>query len=71
MCLLSRLKCILCLGKKKVVLFTGDEYDYSGELDQDGNLCGHGVAIYPALLKYEGTFLNNKSHGFGKIPFLF
>ena len=42
---------------------------YTGEIDQKGNVCGHGFAI-PTLAhknfstpKMEGTWLNNKFHG--------
>ena len=55
---------LLHTGHKKVKLFA-KEFDYKGELDKDGNVCGHGVATRKTY-KYEGTFLNNQAHGFGK-----
>ena len=51
-------------GHKKVRLFA-KEFEYKGELDEEGNVCGHGVATRKTY-KYEGTFFNNQAHGFGK-----
>ena len=39
--------------------------EYTGEVDQKGNLCGFGSYIpidFPHL-RYEGTFLNDDWHG--------
>ena len=39
-----------------------DQYHYTGEVDQDGRVCGEGVAInikYPSI-KLEMTCLNGK-----------
>ena len=51
-------------GHKKVKLFA-KEFEYKGEPDKEGNVCGHGVATRKTY-KYEGTFFNNQAHGFGK-----
>ena len=43
--------------------------DYSGEVDEKGNASGYGVAKREDLpgWKYEGTFLNDKLHGYGTL----
>ena len=39
--------------------------DYIGELDQNGEACGAGIATEPdnPSRKYEATFMDNKIHG--------
>ena len=43
--------------------------EFSGEVDQQGNASGYGVATRVDLpgWKYEGTFFNNKLHGYGTL----
>ena len=43
----------------------GLEYLFTGEVDEDGNLCGHGIAtrIDASHIKIEGTFLDDREHG--------
>ena len=45
-------------------------YSYSGEVDQDDNLCGHGIAVFKdpdgTNDTFEGTFSDNERHGIGK-----
>ena len=44
------------------------KYSYKGELDSDGNACGHGTAVnvrHPDW-KYEGTFFKDYKHGLGE-----
>ena len=53
----------LTQGKTKV-MSDGIEYDYEGEVDQDGKACGIGVAN--GTMRYEGTFFNGKAHGICK-----
>merc|ERR1739844_328776 len=39
-----------------------EKLDYEGEIDEQGNACGFGVAT-KGKEKYEGTFHNNALHG--------
>ena len=53
---------------ESTTIFDADllEYDYVGEVDMNGNACGHGIATNEEDdLKKEGTFLNNEFHGIG------
>ena len=66
----------LFVGTKKLLMYSWYEYTYIGELDKQGNACGHGIALprtdynadqrYIKQLTYEGTFLNNHPHGICK-----
>ena len=56
----------ITLGERTVIVSRGQiECDYSGELDQDGNACGHGLAVCKTdqSKRWEGTWLKNKTHG--------
>ena len=52
----------------------GYKYIYTGEVDLSDNLCGFGTLtnkrsadnVNAASVTFEGTFFNDKSHGFGK-----
>ena len=50
------------VGEKKIV-FYGTERTYNGEVDLDGNPCGYGILDFDEY--WEGTFLNNQTHGIG------
>ena len=54
----------------------GMKLDYEGEIDSNGNACGHGIATRPgtdksgaAYLEIEGTWLGGMKHGFCKFIF--
>ena len=55
---------MLCTVKDKECKIYGQKYLYTGEADLQDNACGFGTAIN-ADGKYEGSFLNDKAHGFG------
>ena len=41
--------------------------EYTGEVDQEGNLCGEGKAFCETnSSRMKGTFFDNKEHGIGK-----
>jgi hypothetical protein len=40
---------------------------YIGTIDKNGQKCGRGELIYPNGVTYEGEFLNDTRHGFGKL----
>ena len=42
-----------------------EKLDYEGEIDEQGNACGFGVAT-KGKEKYEGTFHNNALHGISR-----
>ena len=48
---------ITLLGKKLLTIFIGD-YDYEGEIDEQGKACGYGIAvnIKETDSRWEGTF---------------
>ena len=48
---------ITLLGKKLLTIFIGD-YDYEGEIDEQGKACGYGIAvsIKEPDSRWEGTF---------------
>ena len=55
------------LGKKYFWYGKGLDYEYTGEMDQDGLACGFGkMSPNWNSLEYEGTFLNDRKHGFCK-----
>ena len=43
-----------------------DDKQYEGELDPDNRACGEGILKSLSGDMYEGTFCENKYHGFGK-----
>ena len=49
------------LGKKTI----DDRWEYTGELDDNGLACGHGVATQ-GNKQYKGTWFMDKRHGIGK-----
>ena len=53
-------------GKKTIIV--GMALEYEGELDANGNACGHGVAkrTEPTPIEIEGTWLNDMKHGISK-----
>ena len=56
---------ITILGKKLLTIFIGD-YDYEGEIDEQGKACGYGIAVSVKEpdSRWEGTFQNDLPHGF-------
>ena len=61
-------------GKSTVIV--GMKLDYEGEIDSNGNACGHGIAKRPEIansrqpyLEIEGTWLGGMKHGFCKFYF--
>ena len=57
----------LFLGKTKVDC-DGYNCDYNGEVDENGEACGFGIATLEdePTWSHEGTFLNSKAHGICK-----
>ena len=53
------------MKNKKLTNRKGHQYEYTGEVDQDGKLCGSGfyVPVGAPHIKYEGTFYNDVEHG--------
>ena len=51
----------LCIVKNKKCKIGKFEYIYTGEIDQDGNVCGDGEAKQVGVIytKHRGTFFNN------------
>ena len=56
---------LLTITDEKRIEITIKEYDYTGEMDQDGKACGQGVAVFvnDKDMRYEGTFLDDQPHG--------
>ena len=56
------------LGQRKVFIGSDDKYEYTGELDKDGNACGFGIAVgeIDKDARYESTWFQNKRHGIGE-----
>ena len=49
--------------------FDGNDLQYQGEVDENGEACGQGSYTYldkGCLVKYQGTFRNGKAEGKGK-----
>ena len=49
------------IGKKTI----DERWEYTGELDDNGLACGHGVATH-GNKQYKGTWFADKRHGIGK-----
>ena len=49
------------MSDEKRIEITIKEYDYTGEVDQNGKACGQGVAVFvnDKDMRYEGTFLDD------------
>ena len=58
---------ITLLGKKLLTIFIGD-YDYEGEIDENGKAYGYGIGtrITAKHNTVEGTWFNNQIHGLCK-----
>ena len=56
------------LGQRKVFIGSDEKYEYTGELDKDGNACGFGIAVgeIDKDARYESTWFQNKRHGIGE-----
>ena len=52
-------------GKKKVKV-DGEDADYEGEMDENGDCLGIGTATWYKDTKHYGTWLNNERHGTSK-----
>ena len=47
----------------------GFEWNYTGEIDEDGMACGFGEIVNLKgwdTCRFKGTFVNDRGHGFGK-----
>ena len=44
----------MCIDKTKKIMIDRDEYEYTGEMDQEGRACGDGLA--KGWCTFEGTF---------------
>ena len=55
----------------KIIEYSGQTFDYEGEIDTKGKACGFGKVANQkndVRLKYtyEGTFIDDRGHGMGK-----
>ena len=46
-------------------------HSYIGQISEDGKATGYGIIRYSQGGSYEGSFLDNKRHGFGRYYFIF
>ena len=58
----------MCLGQSTVSWArpnwtTEENFQYTGEIDQDGKACGEGSIVINNYIIFEGTFFNNQWHG--------
>ena len=53
------------VGLKTLKDIDGDEFQYHGQLDEDGVACGDGIGTFPNGDTHKGQFKDDKPHGVG------
>ena len=54
---------------EKTIMNNGFEWNYTGEINEDGMACGFGEIVNLKgwdTCRFKGIFVNDRGHGFGK-----